>query len=153
MIQPGRLDIYADRWVACIRTFSFVDILLTNEFVPSAQVRALPDSSGTPLVALGGVATSASEGVWWIYAGYATVGEHIEAGRLNGIPPGTAITDTVLVSQIGLRINETTMEGLPLPDDVGSDLTLYWDLQITPAGGIKDKYLGGKFVVRSGVTQ
>jgi len=59
----------------------------------------------------------------------------------------------VELSLVRLRINETTMEALPLPGERGNDLEYAWDLHVTPSGGIKDKYLGGKFTIRAGVTQ
>ena len=152
MLQPAGLDIRADRWVACIRTMAFVDFDFTDaEF--SAQVRAVPDVSGTPLVDLATVGSAASEGVRLIYAGSATVTAHMAAGRLPEVPPGMEGSTVVTVSQLGIRINETTMEGLPFPGEYGDDKLLYWDLHITPSGGIKDKYAGGQFVVRAGVTQ
>jgi hypothetical protein len=151
MISPGRYDISADRWVACIRTFSFVGLNFTGAAFLS-QVRLYPDIGGTPLVALANAAANA-EGVSVLGVTTSTVQAHIAAGRLSEVPPGYELTDTVTVSQVQLRINETTMEGLPFPAERGDDATFAWDMHITPSGGTKDKYLGGDFICRAGATQ
>lgn len=152
MIQPARIDIAADRWVACIRTISFVALDFTGAtFV--AQVRMTPDLAGTPLISLATVGGTGIEGIHLLYAGLATVSAHIGAGRLEVAPSGYELTDNIFLSQLWFRINETSMEALPLPAEVGDDLELAWDMHITPLGGIKDKYAGGQFVVRAGVTQ
>lgn len=160
MEQPARIDIHADRWVACVREIAFVGFDFTGATF-TAQVRAQKDSTGTPLVNLGTVTTSSAEGVRLIYGGTDTITNHIAANRLDSVPSGVnAITgqpyqtsDSIPLSSIGIRINETTMEGLPEPDDLGDDLTLVWDMHITPTSGLKEKYCGGLFLVRAGVTQ
>lgn len=151
MIRPGRYDISADRWVACIRTFSFVGLDFTGA-VFLAHVRLKPDVTGTPLVNLANAAANA-EGLNLLGVFTGTIAAHIAAGRLSEVPPGYSATDTATISQVQMRINETTMEGLPYPGERGDDATLAWDIHITPTGGIKDKYLGGDFIVRAGVTQ
>jgi len=151
MLSPGRYNIEADRWVACIRTFSFVGQDFTGATFFS-QVRLEADAPGSPLVNLTNAAAGA-EGLRLIGAYTSTIADHIAAGRLTEVPPGYKLTDTVIISQVGMRINETSMEGLPFPGERGENATLAWDLQITPSGGIKDKYLGGDFIVRAGATQ
>lgn len=159
MIEPGRYDISADRWVACIRVFTFVGFDFTAG-VFKAQVRLKPDLTGTPLVDLANAASNA-EGLSLLYGGTDTIANHITAGRLAEVPDATnpatgnpyLPTDMVALSQLQLRINETTMEGLPAAAEVGDNSELAWDLHITPNGGIKDKWLGGDFTVRAGVTQ
>jgi hypothetical protein len=151
MISPGRYDLSADRWVACIRVFSFVALDFTGATFLS-DVRLKPDASGAPLIHLVNAAANA-EGLALLGAYTSTVQAHIDAGRLSEVPPGYALGDTVTVSQVQLRINETSMEALPYPGERGEDATLYWDLHVTPTGGTKDKYLGGLFICRAGVTQ
>lgn len=151
MITTGRYDIGADRWVACIRTFAFVGLDFTGAtFI--AQVRLTPDATGSPLVNLATVGSLASEGICLLYAGTDTITNHIAAGRISEVPSGYTGASSVALSQLGFRINETTMEALPFPAERGDDAILAWDMQITPSGGIKDKYLGGTFTVRAGVT-
>ena len=151
MISPGRYDIQADRWVACIRRFSFVGLDFTGATLAS-HIRLTPDAVGTPLVTLANAAANA-EGLNILAVTTDTVAAHIAAGRIDDVPPGYATTDTVTISELQLRVNETSMEGLPFPGERGENATLAWDIHITPSGGIKDKYLGGDFIVRAGATQ
>lgn len=152
MQQPAVIDILADRWVACIRKIAFVDQNFTSATF-LAQVRAQKDATGSPLVNMTTIGGAGAEGVWLDYSGTDTVNNHIAAGRLPEIPPGMAGTTSVAVSVVGLRVNETTMEGLPEPNTLGDDWPGFWDLHITPSGGVKDKYAGGSFIVRAGATQ
>lgn len=166
MIQPFRLDLAGDRWVPFIRILPIVNADLTGAAF-SMQVRAVPDVSGTPLVDLATQTTEAAEGVKLHDVATATITAHRAAGRLaadepKGINPATgaayAAGDNVTVSRLRIRINETTMEGLPFPGsgdagERGDDVALAWDLHITPDGGLKDKYAGGTFTVRAGSTQ
>lgn len=155
MIEPGRYDIAADRWVACIRSLGF----FTRDFtgaVFAMQIRQTGDATGSPLVDLATVTTSSAEGVRLIYGGTDTVTNHITAGRMTQTEAdslGYAGSTSVALSQVGIRINETTMEGLPFPPERGDNPEFVWDMHITPSGGIKDKYIGGKFTVRAGATQ
>jgi hypothetical protein len=151
MITPGRYDIKADRWVACIRTFNFVGLDFTGATFLS-NVRLEPDAPGAPLVLLNNAAAGA-EGLRLVGVWTQTIQQHIDAGRIHSVPPHYKLTDTVPLSTVEMRVNETTMEGLPYPGERGDDATLAWDIHITPTGGVKDKYLGGNFVVRAGATQ
>lgn len=152
MITPGRYDIGADRWVACIRTFAFLGLDFTGATFVS-HIRLNPDASGSPLVNLATVGSIASEGLCLLYGGTDTIANHIAAGRLQEVPDGYVSGDSLAMSQIGMRINETTMEGLPWGTERGDDAALVWDMHITPSGGIKDKYIGGTFTVRAGATE
>lgn len=162
MERPARIDFEADRWVAFIREIAFPGFDFFGATF-AAQIRSYPDQPGDPLVNLGTVGASPSaQGVARTYSGTATIAAHIAAGRLTSAiyekaNPATgelyAAGDNLLLSVIRIRVNETTMEGLPYPPELGDDLTLYWDLHITPDGSIKEKFAGGKFIVRAGVTQ
>lgn len=128
MQQPAQVDLYGDRWTPFVATLNFTGLVLTGATV-AMHVRDTYDKSGTPRVSLGNVVSSSAEGLY------------------------IADADT-----LGIRINESTMESLPMPGvgvegDVGDDLTLYWDLHITPSGGAKQVYARGKFIVRGGATQ
>ncbi len=160
MQQPARIDLAGDRWVAFVRTLPIVNADLTGA-VLSLQVRLYPDAPGVPLVDLTTVTSGASQGVRVAAAVTGTIAAHVAAGRLDEIP-GTinpltgaayAGSDVVTVSVIGIRINETAMEALPYPAERGGDTELAWDIHITPAGQLKDKYAGGAFTVRAGATQ
>jgi hypothetical protein len=165
MEQPARVDINADRWVACIRYLSFIGIDLTGATF-AVQVRQVPDAGGSPLANLSTTTSSSAEGVKLFYAGTDTLTAHIAAGRLEELPdainPATgnqyAGGDSVALSWVRIRVNETTMESLPFPDEInqgdrGGSVLLAWDMHITPSGGTKDKYAGGNFLVRAGATE
>ncbi len=151
MINPARLDLSGDRWVAFIRSLPLIGVDLTGATF-ALQVRPVPDVSGTPLADLTNAASAAVEGVRVIYAGTDTVSNHMIALRLAEVPDGYEATDNVTLTLLGIRINETTMEGMPYPAERGDDAVFVWDFHITPTGGIKDKYAGGSFTVRSGAT-
>lgn len=58
------------------------------------------------------------------------------------------IVDTVPVTTLGIRINETTMEAMPVTEP-GEDSQIVWGLHITPAGGLKFQALDGPFIVEA----
>lgn len=64
--------------------------------------------------------------------------------------PETEIPDGATI--IRIRINETTLEGLPYASDPAADRRFYYDLHLTPAGGKKFVFCAGAFVVSPGVT-
>jgi hypothetical protein len=160
MENPARIDLKADRWVACIRYLSFISIDLTGATF-AAQIRQVPDGTGSPLVNLGTTTNSSAEGIKLFYAGTDTIANHIAAGHLEELPDNInkatgqkyALTDTVALSWVRIRVNETTMESLPFPLERGDDIEFVWDMHITPSGGEKDKYAGGKLLVRAGATE
>ncbi|WP_271300629.1 SGNH/GDSL hydrolase family protein [Sphingomonas sp. CV7422] len=118
------------RWQALNQTMRFVGVDLTGADF-RLQVRDRPNTPGTPLIDLAKVSTAAAEGVRLI---------SVEAA--DGVP----------VSTLGIRINETTMEGMPFKDDQSESSIFAWDMQVTPSGGQKAKWIGGVFVVEAGVT-
>ena len=153
MESVPRVDFGADRYVPFIRTIAIIGFDLTGASFAS-QIRDRRDG-GTLRADLLTVGSASAEGVRLIYAGTDTVANHITAGRLTQAQAdsqGWAGTDSKTMSQIGIRINESTMESLPFGDPPGENEKLYWDLQITPPGGTKDVYASGDFVVRAGVT-
>lgn len=128
--STGTLDIRANRWEPFVRTFDFERFdYFGASFI--AQVRAVKDSSGTPLVNLATVGSVATEGI--------TI-------------TGTTVVDGVTTTHVSMRINEATMEAIALANPLGDDYPLYWDMQITPSGGVKYRAIEGQFIVHSGVT-
>lgn len=152
MIRPGYIPLGADRWTPFVVTFRMKGVDLTDAIL-SAQIRLLPDAPGEPLVDLAQVFSSASEGVRIIYAGTDTVANHIAAGRLSSVPDGMIVSDSLALTLIGMRVNETTMEGLPDAPKAGDDMNLAWDIHITPSGSFKERPMYGPFLVRAGVTR
>ncbi len=130
MQQPGRLPLAGDRWTPFVRTLNFEGVDLSSATF-AVQIRLRPDTPGVPLVNLTTVLTASAEGV-----------------RLIGVVG----SGSSAVSSVGIRINETTMEGLPPADEIGEDACLAWDMHIT-LDGTKQRWLYGPFTVRAGVTQ
>jgi hypothetical protein len=130
MQSPGRLDLRADRYTPMVRVLTFLGIDLTDA-VMKMQVRDRKDG-GTVRADLATVGSVGTEGVTLVSA---------------------AEVDDVMTSVVSIRINEATMEAMPTGTEIGDDLGLWWDMHITPDGGIKEKYLHGSFTVRAGVTQ
>lgn len=153
MEKPARIDLHADRHVPCFRKISFVGFDFTGATLVS-QVRLKPETSGSALISLTATGSTTAEGVRLHYTGSDTVENHILAGNLSAVPRGLALATNVSLSVVSIQIVEATMEGLPAAPvtDPSRDIVLAWDLHITPSGGIKDKYAGGDFVVRAGVT-
>ena len=152
MIQPGQYDIYADRWVACSRTFTLLGVDLTGASFAS-QIRQVSDLGGTAMVTLGVGASATVDGIRLLYGGTDIITNHITAGRLASVPEGYLSSTSVAISQLAYFITAVTMATLPLPAERGTNTNLAWDITITPSGGVKDKYLGGAFIVRPGVSQ
>jgi hypothetical protein len=149
----AKLDLEADRWTPFIHSLVFIGVDLTGAAY-AMHVRATKDVSGTPLASLA-TAAAGAEGVRTIYAGSATIADHIAAARMlpDERPQSFELTDVVMLSEVGIRVNEATMEAMPWPGVRGNDLTAYWDLHVTPSGGVKEVYAAGKFIVRAGATQ
>ena len=150
MLVPANVELRGGRWVPLITTVRIIGINLTGATF-KMQVRLYPDAPGSPLYEGLTVTSATAEGVRLVYGGSATVSAHIAAGRLTEIPDGMLGTDSLNLTILGIRVNETTMEGFPFPDERGNDLELAWDLHVTVTD--KQKYMGGKFVVEAGVTQ
>lgn len=148
----GRLDLEADRWTAFAETWRFSGEDWTGATL-LAQVRLYNDAPGSALIDLTTVTSSSAEGLRIIYAGTDTVGNHVTAGRLPAVPDGMPESDSLALTLIGIRINETTMEAMPFSGERGGDGVFVWDLHVTPAGGLKQKVLGGRFIVQAGATQ
>lgn len=130
MQSPGKLPLAGDRWTPFVRTLTFRGIDLTGA-VLKAQVRDRKDGG-------------------YVRADLATV-ETANTQGLRLLSAGTV--DGVLTSVVYMRINESTMEAINAATEVGDDAALYWDMHITPSGGVKQLYLFGPFTVRAGVTQ
>lgn len=130
MPTAGTRDLVANRWEPFVHTIDFVgfDWSAAN-FI--AQVRMTRDATGSALVDLSTVGSVGTEGI--------TV---VEVVMTAGVPTTT----------VSMRINEATMEALPAAGEVGDDIVLYWDMQVTPSGGVKARWLEGTFTVHAGVT-
>jgi hypothetical protein len=150
MIGGGEFDLVADRYGALPLTMSFAQLDLTG-ITMEAQIRATKDASGSPLVDLLTVTTSATQGLKLVGVWTDTVANHIAAGRLSSVPKGLTSASSIVVSVVYLQVNQSTNTALPAEQQVGDDVELYWDLAFT-IGGLKQIWLRGKYIVRAGVT-
>lgn len=154
MQQPAAVDLAGDRYVPFIETIPVLEEDFTGATF-KMQVRDRKDG-GTIRADLAGVGSIASEGISIGYAGTDTVTAHIAAGRLDQEDAdslGLVGADNLAMTTLGIRINESTMEAMPEPPEIGDDLPLVYDVHITPSGGYKDLWFGGVFTVRAGSTQ
>lgn len=152
MLDPGRLPLNGDRWTAFVATLQVNGVNLTGATF-AMHLRLTPDAPGDPLVNLATVMSGSQQGVRLIYGGTDTVANHISAERITEAPEGMATGDSLTLSLIGIRINETTMEGLPAAGEIGDDAPIAWDIHVTPSGELKQRWLYGPFNIRAGVTQ
>lgn len=145
MADPAQIDIVADRRVPYREFFSFLEVDWTSSTF-KIQVRRVKDTTGTALIDL-----TTPNGVVLVYAGTATVSAHIAAGRLDEAPAGMALTDNLLLSQIIIFLDVST---LPIAEVAGDDLACFYDIIRTPPGGspILEMPMRGNFTVRAGVT-
>ncbi|WP_112382622.1 hypothetical protein [Sphingomonas carotinifaciens] len=129
MSYAARLPIAADRYTPCVRTVIFRGIDLRGRTL-RMQLRLATDTPGAPLVDLGSVDNAQAQGLALI-----TVTQ-------DGAVP---------VSTVQIRVNESTMKGLPYSGEMGSATALEYDL-ITTIGGDKRILMRGAFVIEAGVT-
>jgi len=129
MITPGTFDVFALRWQPFKLTLAFPGYDFTGATFKS-EVRSYRDAPDPALISLAN-ASSPSQGI------------SVTVASVSGVPTST----------VELRIDETTLEGLPFPNPRGPDLEAVWDLVITPSGGTKVRWVEGKFTVHGGSTQ
>lgn len=133
-MTPGRLDLRAYRWTPFIYVIDIEGYDLSAASF-AAEVRSYRDAPGSALISLFTQANPAAQ----------------------GISVSVATIDSVTVSSVQIRINETTLESLlplsssGLPTDA-PDVPLVWDLHIDPVGGDKQRWLEGKFEIVAGST-
>jgi hypothetical protein len=155
MLTPASIDLVADRWVPFNAAIAIIGIDFTGATF-SAHIRSTPDASGSALVTMANVTTSAT-GVRLAYGGTDTIANHITADRLSEVPDGYSSGDSVALSQVVLQVatvDATNGVGtLPFPAERGDDAVFYYDLHVTPSGGTKAVYLSGTLTVRAGVTR
>lgn len=128
MIQPATLPLVGHRWVPFKFEIDLEGLSLTGATF-AMGVRASRDATAAAVT----LATTVSPA--------------------EGISVSVATVDGQPVSTIQIRINETTMEGMPAATEVGDDLVYFWDMHITPSGGSKAVYFEGPFTVKGGATQ
>jgi hypothetical protein len=132
MLKTGTLNISANRHAPFGPYVIRLEGLDMTGGSARAQVRLKPDTPGAALIDL------STSGVAGIYD--------------EGIYLTNTVEDGQSIANFSLFIEEATMEALPAAAAVGDNLTLYWDLQITPSGAVAIVLLRGTFTVIAGVT-
>jgi hypothetical protein len=156
MADPLNTDLIADRRVVFEDQFSFLDEDWTGSDF-KIQVRLFRDTTTTPLLDF----TSPS-GVALEYAGTDTVANHVAAGRVDAFGDDNIYEtlneaagrfylpgDSLTLSRIDLALDASAF---PFPEEIGDDLTTYYDIIRTPPTGQPKLIMRGQFVVRAGVT-
>lgn len=163
MPSPLQLDLYADRRMVYREYFVFLGEDFTGATF-AMKVRPTADSVASPFIALGTV-TDNTDGIRLMYGGTDTIANHIAAGHLVGVPvalnPATGANytaaDSVALSQVRVMIGTAAMSPpstglIPLPQEVGDQQALAYDLLVTLSGDIAVKRLAGNFIVRPTVS-
>jgi len=129
MSYAAQVAIAADRYTPCVRTITFRGLDLTGVAL-RMQVRLVADTPGLPLVDLSNVSNAQAQGI-----------KLVSVSNVDNLP----------TSVIQIRINETTIEGLPYAGELGNTTDLAYDLQGT-LGGDKRVLMAGAFAIAAGVT-
>jgi hypothetical protein len=160
MQSPAKIDLYADRNILFQQSAAFFDEDFTGASF-AMKVRPVPDAAALA-ISLATTSSSTAEGVRLVYVGTDTIANHIAALRITeaqaranaqanevGYDPSTSIA----LSVVSIRILAVTMALAGYPaSEPGDNLSLAYDLIITPASGNQDKYMYGAFIVRGTVT-
>ncbi|WP_294358488.1 hypothetical protein [uncultured Sphingomonas sp.] len=128
-MRTATLPIAVDRWQPATLTVRVVGLDMRGS-VNRLQARLIADTPGLPLIDLTDVTNGAAEGI-----------------RLVSV----AIEDGRPVSTFKLRINETTVEGLPFAGERGDDTIIGYDWQ-TSVGGNRRLLARGPLTVVAGFT-
>jgi hypothetical protein len=152
MRNPIRWDLYGDRRLNLEEDIPLVGRDFTGATFAS-QVRLTPDAPGSPLI---------TPTVSLTYGGTDTVANHVSAGRISDAIyevdriPGVKYvsTDMIALSVIHVHVDNGSMISpyVPAASETGDDVTLAWDMLITPSGAAADKWFYGDFIVRGIVT-
>jgi hypothetical protein len=127
-MTAGRRDLVVERWTPFKHTILFEAIDLTGQAC-RLQVRASLDRTDAALIDLTNAASPA-----------------------EGITLSVATVGGIVSTTVEIRINETTIEGLPFTSPRGGDWQGFWDIHIGN-GVAKRRWLKGDFTVSAGVTQ
>lgn len=130
MDQTARLPLGGRRWEAYVKTLRFAGVDLTGATF-LMDLRLYRNAPGAPALALRTVTNGNAEGL-----------RLVAVEQVDGRP----------VSVVSIKINETTIEGLPYIGEAGADAVLVYDLQVDRPGGYKRVWLEGEFWVLAAVT-
>lgn len=125
--ETGLVDLYADRQAQFDWNFDIPGDLSAAIF--KMQVRDRKDGGA-------------------IRADLATVVTDIQGLRMLG----TATVDGLIRTLFKARIDKATMQAMAVATEVGNDGQIWYDIHITPTGGVEFVAFAGKFIVKAGVT-
>ena len=134
-MTPINLDLSASKRVPFDLSIAIMGVDYSGA-VLAMQIRTEPGNTATPLIDL----TTAAPPAQGLSASYNSGFPDPEEELPNG------------ASTVRIIISEATLEGLPYAGDPAKPLTLFYDIHITPSGGAKQLFCGGRFVVNPGVT-
>lgn len=110
----------------------FIDITYFDGYDYSAatfvvELRDYADDGAAPRVTLSNAATNA-----------------------QGVSCTVAYTDGIPVSRVVIRINETTLEGLPFTSPPGGDMAFVYALDVAGGGHPKTRRMRGQLILHAG---
>ncbi|WP_404713203.1 hypothetical protein [Sphingomonas sp. MMS24-J13] len=134
--NAGLCPLAVDRWTPFVRILTFKGVNLTGATL-HAQVRVTADAPGDPLIDLPPTSTPGVEGI------------RLVSVDTTGVVPVSTVEMRIAAASLA---NSAKAPSAP-PSATGSDVTLAWDLHVTPSGGDKQRWLYGPFVIVAGVTR
>ena len=124
-------DLQVYRSVPFILAMEFSDVDLTGASFKS-QVRLYDGAPGSPLIDLATVGSAGVQGIW-----------------LQGVTEIAGVD----VSTVIMRINQSTLATLPNASERDRPLSLAWDMLVTPADGVSERWVYANFLALPGSTQ
>lgn len=137
------IDLTADKRVPFIDEDGATWVFFLEDWSDAAfamHIRANPGDTGTPVVSLAG-ATSGTQGISCTYVTDYTFTD-----------PETGEDVTGVASKVLCQIDEATLEAIALGTPADKAVELFYDLHVTPSGGVKRIGAEGRFTIRPGVT-
>jgi hypothetical protein len=135
MASPPQINIVASKRVPFDDTIPMMGVDYSGA-TPLMEIRPEPGGTGDPLVSLE-ASVAGGEGI-------------VVSWDADFPDPDGIMADGATIVRV--IINETTLEGLAYNAPPESDLTLYYDIHLTPVDGKKFVYCSGTFTVSPGVT-
>jgi hypothetical protein len=133
--MPAKLDLTAFKRVPFVDDVAILGPNYTGAAF-AMHIRNNNGDTGTPLVSLAG-ATAGTQGISVTY----------NAAFVYNAAGAVAPASLILI-----QIDETTLEALALNNPANTPLVLYYDLHVTPTGGVKRVELHGSFTIQPGAT-
>lgn len=137
------IDLEADKRVPFVDPDGATWVFIAEDWADATfamDIRHNPGDTGDPVISLG-TETAGTEGI------SATVDP-----AYVFVDPETGEEVTASATLVLCQIDEATLEALDLPTPADKSAVYYYDLHVTPSGGVKRVAVSGKFIVNPGVT-